>query len=117
MATSASARDAHELGGGSGGSAPAREPATTVTSVVRPASSADVTRGIWWSHSMVKYGSTILSAAGRFNQIWKSSQGFGPSRSSSGNISQCTMPSPAVSHCTSPRPNRAVAPSESEWSM
>ena len=27
------------------------------------------------------------------------------------------MPSPAVSHCTSPRPKRAVAPSESEWSM
>ena len=27
------------------------------------------------------------------------------------------MPPPAVSHCTSPRPKRAVAPSESEWSM
>ena len=26
-------------------------------------------------------------------------------------------PPPAVSHCTSPRPNRAAAPSESEWSM
>ena len=27
------------------------------------------------------------------------------------------MPWPAVSHCTSPPPKRAVAPSESEWSM
>ena len=27
------------------------------------------------------------------------------------------MPLPAVSHCTSPLPKRAVAPSESEWSM
>ena len=27
------------------------------------------------------------------------------------------MPRPAVSHCTSPLPKRAVAPSESEWSM
>jgi hypothetical protein len=34
-----------------------------------------------------------------------------------GNISECTMPAPAVSHCTSPWPKRAVAPSESEWSM
>ena len=40
-----------------------------------------------------------------------------PSVSSSGNISECTMPLPAVSHCTSPPPKRAVAPSESEWSI
>ena len=66
---------------------------------------------------MVKYGSTILSAAGRFNQIWNNSSGFGPSWSSSGSISQCTMPRPAVIHCVSPRPNRAVAPSESLWSQ
>ena len=29
------------------------------------------------SHSIVKYGSTILSAAGRFSQIWNSSHGLG----------------------------------------
>ena len=67
--------------------------------------------------SMVKCGSTILSSAGRFNQIWNSSQVLGPLRSSNGNISQWTIPPPAVSHWTSPRPKRAVAPSESEWSM
>ena len=32
----------------------------------------------------------------------------------SGNISECSTPRPAVSHCTSPCPNRAVAPRESE---
>ncbi|MNT11119.1 hypothetical protein D3C72_1459830 [compost metagenome] len=66
--------------------------------------------------SMVKCGSTILWRAGRFSQIWNSSSGFGAVASSSGNISECTMPLPAVSHCTSPPPKRAVAPSESEWS-
>ena len=35
----------------------------------------------------------------------------------SGNISQCWIPAPAVIHWVSPRPNRAVAPSESAWSM
>ena len=89
----------------------------TVISVVRPSSSVATWRGMSSSHNIVKYGSTILSAAGRLSQIWNSSHGFGPLRSSSGNISQCTMPLPAVSHCTSPRPKRAVAPSESEWSM
>jgi hypothetical protein len=42
--------------------------------------------------SMVKWGATILSAPGRFSQIWKSSTGFGPLLSRSGNISECTMP-------------------------
>ena len=69
-----------------------------------------------WSHNIAKCGSTILSAAGRFIQIWNSSSGFGSSDSTSGNISACTMPLPAVIHCTSPRPYRAAAPSESEWS-
>jgi hypothetical protein len=73
--------------------------------------------GVSWLHSIVKYGSTILSAAGRFSQIWNSSSGLGASWTSSGNISQWTMPLPAVIHCVSPRPKRAVAPSESLWSQ
>ena len=68
-------------------------------------------------HSIVKYGSTILSAAGQVEpDLEELARCSGCSRSSSGNISECTMPRPAVSHCTSPRPKRAVAPSESEWS-
>ncbi len=117
MATSASARAAYESGGGGGGVAPPSDPAITVTSVARPSSSTSWTTGTSPLHSIVKYGSTSLSAAGRFSQIWNSSSGFGRSRSSSGNISAWTMPWPAVSHCTSPRPKRAAAPSESEWSM
>ena len=75
-------------------------------------------RGRSSSHNIVKYGSTILSAAGQVQpDLEQLAAGSGSSRSSSGNISQCTMPLPAVSHCTSPRPKRAVAPSESEWSM
>jgi hypothetical protein len=66
------------------------------------------------AQSIVKCGSASLLRAGRFSQIWNSSSGFGPAVSSSGNISACTMPRPAVSHCTSPPPKRAVAPSESE---
>ena len=63
-------------------------------------------------HREVRLDQLVL--AGRFSQIWNSSSGFGPVRSSSGNISEWTMPAPAVSHCTSPSPKRAVAPSESE---
>ena len=66
------------------------------------------------SQNIVKCGATIFEAAGRFSQIWNSSSGLGRSVFSSGNISECTTPLPAVSHCTSPRPKRAAAPSESE---
>lgn len=62
------------------------------------------------SQNMVKWASTILSARGRFSQIWKSSRVFEPVASSKGNISVCWIPEPAVSHCTSPRPYRARAP-------
>src|SRR5262245_45905899 len=70
IATSASGRDAHELGGGGGGTASPSAPATTVISVVRPASSVARTRGMSPSHSIVKYGSTSLSSAARLTQIW-----------------------------------------------
>ena len=86
----------------------------TVTRSCGPRASRSTWRGMSSSHNIVKYGSTILSARGRLSQIWNSSSGLGCSRSSSGNISECTMPAPAVSHCTSPRPKRAAAPSESE---
>ncbi len=118
MATSASGCEAHDSGGGASGlGAPGSAPATTVTVVARPASSWWTRRGMRSFHSMVKCGSTILLRAGRFSQIWNSSSGLGAVALSSGNISECTMPLPAVTHCTSPPPNRAAAPSESEWSM
>ena len=118
IATSASVFDAHEFGGGLGASALPRDPAITVMSTnASPSPLATTTVGVSWLHNIVKYGSTILSAAGRFNQIWKSSSGLGSSPDRSGNISQCTMPLPAVIHWVSPRPKRAVAPSESLWSQ
>ena len=58
-----------------------------------------------------------MSSAGRLIQIWNSSSGLGRSVLSIGNISECTTPSPAVIHWTSPGPKRAADPSESEWSM
>ena len=88
-----------------------------MTVVDRPSSSRCVRLGIDSFQSIVKYGSTILSAAGRFIQIWNSSTVLSPVGESSGNISLCTTPRPAVIHCTSPRPNRAAAPIESLWSM
>ena len=112
IATSASSRAAHEFGGGDAGLASPRLPATTVT--LPPSNS---TTGMSLAHNIVKYGSTILSVDGRLSQIWNSSVGFGSTVSTSGNISLCTMPAPAVSHCVSPRPKRAVAPSESQWSI
>ena len=110
IATSASAFEAHECGGGGacGGASPSR-PAITVTSVARPWSSVAATRGVAPPHSMVKYGSTILCSAGRLSQIWNSSSGLGPSVSTKGNISACWIPDPAVIHWVSPAPNRAVA--------
>jgi hypothetical protein len=89
----------------------------TVTVVVRPESSLKATRGMSSAHSIVKCGSTIFERAGRFSQIWNSSMWLGLSSSSRGNISEWEIPAPAVTHCTSPRPNLAAAPSESAWSM
>ena len=117
MATPASARAAHELGGGGGVAFPSSAPATVTTRVARPPSSRNACSGIVGPHSIVKWGSTILSARGRLSQIWNSSAGLPASRSRSGNISAWTIPRPAVIHWTSPWPKRAVAPSESEWSM
>ena len=82
----------------------------TVTSVFTLRSSVETTRGVRSFQSIVKYGSTILSAAGRFSQIWKSSPVFGALRLTRGNISQCCTPWPAVIHWVSPCPKRAVAP-------
>jgi len=71
IATFVSARAAHERGGGAGTAASiaASCPATTVTSVGLPPASRAVCRGIMWFQSIEKCASTILSAAGRFNQI------------------------------------------------
>ncbi len=112
MATWASSRAAQDSGGGGGGTRSPKAPATTSTTT--PSASR---RGSCSRQSMEKWGSTILAARGRFSQIWKSSRGFGPASSRRGNISLWTMPAPAVTHCTSPAPKRAVAPRESEWSM
>ena len=93
MATSASARAAHECGGGGSGTTSPKRPATTVMSTVsRPLSSSTWRAGIASAQSMEKCGSTNLSAFGRLSQIWKSSSGFGPSRSRSGNISAVDDP-------------------------
>ena len=116
MATSDSGLLAYDAGGGLGGVTAKALPATTVTTVSRPWASVSTWRGMSSSQSIVKCGSAILSAAGRFSQIWKSSIGFGPSASTRGNISACMMPPPAVNHWTSPRPYRAAAPMLSLWS-
>ena len=116
MATSVSVRLAQDRGGGGAGCSPASAPAITVISTDRPSASVATTRGMSSSHSIEKWGSTSLSSPGRFSQIWNSSVGLSASSSTRGNISAWTMPPPAVSHWTSPRPKRAVAPRESEWS-
>ena len=100
-------------GGGDDAACPSSAPATTVISVRWPSASVWRTRGVSPSHSMAKCGSANLSSAGRFTQIWKNSRGFGAPSSSRGNISEWTMPLPAVTHWVSPRPNRAAAPRES----
>src|SRR6476619_7327179 len=82
IATSASSRAAHEFGGGDAGLVSPIDPATTVT--LPPGNSMT---GVSSTHSIVKYGSTILSEEGRFSQIWNSSVGFGAVVSTSGNIS------------------------------
>ncbi len=117
MATSVSGRDAHESGGGAGARRPSSSPATTVTVVVRPSGPGTSTTGVSRAQSIEKYGSASFDSPGRLSQIWNSSSGFGASSLSSGNISECTMPRPAVSHWVSPLPKRAAAPSESAWSM
>ena len=108
---------AQEWGGGGSVCLPSSGPAMHTTSVARPCASSAVMRGMSSCQNIVKCGWAILFLAGRFSQIWNSSAGLGASGFKSGNISQCTMPAPAVSHCTSPPPKRAVAPKESEWSM
>ena len=118
MATSASGLLAHDSGGGaSGAPAPGSAPATTRTRVAWPSASTCSRRGMRSFQNMVKCGAAILLRAGRFSQTWNSSSGLGALAFSSGNISACWMPRPAVSHCTSPLPKRAAAPSESLWSI
>jgi hypothetical protein len=110
-------RDAHESGGGGGGRSPASSPAMTVTSVAARRSSVTTWRGRSSFHNIVKYGSTILSAAGRFSQIWNSSSGFGPSRVEQREhlAVHDALARGEPLHVAAPK--RAVAPSESEWSM
>src|SRR5262245_51285232 len=69
IARSDSGRAAHELGGGAGAFVPASAPATSITSVARPASSVCVIRGIASAQNIEKYGALNLSDAGRFSQI------------------------------------------------
>ncbi len=118
MARSLSGCDAHECGGGGGGVSPATEPATTVTCVVRPSSSTASSRGMSWSHSIVKCGSTSLSRGREVQPDLEQLDRVGlVARRAAGTSREWTMPSPAVTHWTSPRPKRAAAPSESEWSI
>lgn len=60
--------------------------------------------GISAAHCIVNSGSAGFASGGRLSQIWNSWSGLGSSSLSSGNISECAMPLPAVSHCTSPSP-------------
>mmetsp|Transcript_6704 Transcript_6704/g.21159 ORF Transcript_6704/g.21159 Transcript_6704/m.21159 type:complete len:239 (+) Transcript_6704:745-1461(+) len=127
IATSdASMSCAYDFGGGVGAPASASagkkpRPAITAMRAVEPGappvsvgSSRD---GMSSDQSILKCGSTILSLRGRLSQIWKSSRRLGPARSSSGNISECEIPRPAVIHCASPpSPNRPDAPVLSQWS-
>ena len=73
IAASASGREPTMPAAGVGGVRPASVPAMTVTVVPRPASSMWSCCGMSSPQNIVKYGSTILSAAGRFIQIWNSS--------------------------------------------
>ena len=117
MATSASAAAAQESGGGAGGVAPAERAGDDgdlggATVVVDLADARDVAVP---EHREVRVDHLV---GGRQVQPdLEQLERVGPVASSSGNISECTMPAPAVSHCTSPRPKRAAAPSESEWSI
>jgi hypothetical protein len=105
IATSACAWLAQESGGGLGGAARSgRAPATHSSSARRPSASVSTWRGIVSAQNIVKCGAANLLRAGRFSQIWNRSSGLGASVRSSGNISLCWMPRPAVSHCTSPSP-------------
>ena len=70
MAQQDSVRAAHEFGGGAGGMKSPSAPAITVISPATTPESLVITRrGISSSHSIVKYGSTALSARGRLSQI------------------------------------------------
>lgn len=69
MASSDAESAAHEFGGGGSGMTPLIAPAMMVTTAARPAESVSRSLGICGSHSIVKYGSTILDFAGRFSQI------------------------------------------------
>ena len=98
IATFVSDRAAQDFGGGGGAFTSPMRPATTMISVWRPASSCTSRRGTLSLHSIAKCGSTILFEPGRLSQIWNSSTGFGAFRLSSGNISEWTIPLPAVIH-------------------
>ena len=77
-------------GGGGGGVSPASSPAITVTSTPSARERAGCRRPTA-SRSAAR---RACPRPGRLSQIWNSSSGFGCSASSSGNISEWTMPSP-----------------------
>ena len=94
IANSDSVRDAHESGGGEGGRLSPIGPAMTSTNTP----GAGVTVGIDSLHNMPKCAGTIFDSGGRFSQVWNSSSGLERSGSSRGNISECMIPLPVVSH-------------------
>ncbi len=69
-------------------------------------------------HNIVKYGSAILSTAGRFSQIWNSSSGFGLVRLEQREHLGVddALPRGEPLHVAARR-SAPVAPSESEWSI
>ncbi len=73
IATPLVGSDAHDAGGGGGDSG---SPATSTSSLVRPAASVIVRRGIVSPHSIVKCGVAIFDLRGKLSQIWNSSTGL-----------------------------------------
>ncbi|ODQ96856.1 hypothetical protein BFG51_12190 [Dietzia alimentaria] len=115
MARWFSGRAAQECGGGSSARTPSISPAIRRNLAAAP-SAPRTTTGVFSDQNMSKCGSADLSSGARLSQIWNSSMVLGRSVSRSGNISECEIPEPAVSHWVSPWPKRAAAPRESAWS-
>ena len=72
------------------------------STVTMPPSATTV--GISSDQSIEKWAGTIFDSGGRLSQIWKSSRSLVPSPFTSGNISECWIPDPVVSHWVSPSP-------------
>lgn len=77
---------------------------------------ARCTRGVYSFQYIVKCGAHIFYFCGKFSQICVKFNGFGLSELISGNIYECWIPLPVVTHCVSPLPYRAEHFKLSAWS-